>query len=270
MSQKTVLYVEDNEFNRKIVRQLLGSTTYRLLEATDGEEAVATAIETHPDVILMDVQLPNLSGLRRHAPAPWRNPARGGEGCCGCRLRSTGTRGASEGRRSFVPFRDDTPAGRDHSENGLYVAYTLHAHAALFGFRLNMDRRRPCDLRRRAKRSGPRLSRPWNGRASEGPGRSAARDSDSSFSVGPSAMGERGRPEKLFVHLVWDGRSIWWLAAASLSSVWEGAQATQEGGGAAQRERAPAAPLSGGRAARVHGRRVHATSAITSNGITSG
>jgi len=63
VSQKTVLYVEDNEFNRKIVRQLLGSTTYRLLEATDGEEAVATAIETHPDVILMDVQLPNLSGL---------------------------------------------------------------------------------------------------------------------------------------------------------------------------------------------------------------
>ena len=41
MSQKTVLYVEDNEFNRKIVRQLLSSTTYRLLEATDGEQGVA-------------------------------------------------------------------------------------------------------------------------------------------------------------------------------------------------------------------------------------
>ena len=63
MSQKTVLYVEDNEFNRKIVRQLLASTTYRLLEATDGEQGVATAIETQPDVILMDVQLPSLSGL---------------------------------------------------------------------------------------------------------------------------------------------------------------------------------------------------------------
>ena len=63
MSQKTVLYVEDNEFNRKIVRQLLSATTYRLLEATDGEQGVATAIEAQPDVILMDVQLPNLSGL---------------------------------------------------------------------------------------------------------------------------------------------------------------------------------------------------------------
>ena len=63
MSQKTVLYVEDNEFNRKIVRQLLVATTYRLLEATDGEQGVATAIETQPDVILMDVQLPHLSGL---------------------------------------------------------------------------------------------------------------------------------------------------------------------------------------------------------------
>jgi two-component system cell cycle response regulator DivK len=58
-----VLYVEDNEFNRKIVRQLLSATTYRLLEATDGEQGVATAIETLPDLILMDIQLPKLSGL---------------------------------------------------------------------------------------------------------------------------------------------------------------------------------------------------------------
>ena len=63
MSQRTVLYVEDNEFNRKIVRQLLSATTYRLLEAADGEQGVATAIETQPDLILMDIQLPKLSGL---------------------------------------------------------------------------------------------------------------------------------------------------------------------------------------------------------------
>ena len=63
MSGKTVLYVEDNEFNRKIVRQLLAATTYRLLEATDGEQGVATALETQPDLILMDIQLPRLSGL---------------------------------------------------------------------------------------------------------------------------------------------------------------------------------------------------------------
>jgi two-component system, cell cycle response regulator DivK len=63
VSAKTVLYVEDNEFNRKIVRQLLAATTYRLVEATDGEQGVATAFETRPDLILMDIQLPKLSGL---------------------------------------------------------------------------------------------------------------------------------------------------------------------------------------------------------------
>jgi two-component system cell cycle response regulator DivK len=60
---KTVLYVEDNEFNRKIVRQLLVRTSYRLLEAGDGEAGVTTAREAVPDLIIMDIQLPKLSGL---------------------------------------------------------------------------------------------------------------------------------------------------------------------------------------------------------------
>ena len=60
---RTVLYVEDNEFNRKIVRQLLSRTTYRLLEAVDGEAGVTTAREAAPDLIIMDIQLPKLSGL---------------------------------------------------------------------------------------------------------------------------------------------------------------------------------------------------------------
>lgn len=60
---RTVLYVEDNEFNRKIVRQLLARTTYRLREALDGEAGVAMAVGEPPDLVLMDVQLPKLSGL---------------------------------------------------------------------------------------------------------------------------------------------------------------------------------------------------------------
>ena len=44
MSEQTILYVEDNEFNRKIVRQLLSRTRYRLLEADDGEAGVAHAL----------------------------------------------------------------------------------------------------------------------------------------------------------------------------------------------------------------------------------
>jgi two-component system cell cycle response regulator DivK len=60
---KTVLYVEDNELNRKIVRDLLGRTAYRLVEATDGLTGLATAQEVLPDLIIMDLQLPKLSGL---------------------------------------------------------------------------------------------------------------------------------------------------------------------------------------------------------------
>ena len=60
---KTILYVEDNEFNRKIVRQLLAPTTYRLVEAVDGEQGVAAALADPPDLVLLDIQLPKLSGI---------------------------------------------------------------------------------------------------------------------------------------------------------------------------------------------------------------
>jgi len=63
MSAKTILYVEDNELNRKIVRALLKATTYNLIEAYDGEAGVAKALAEHPDLILMDIQLPKISGL---------------------------------------------------------------------------------------------------------------------------------------------------------------------------------------------------------------
>lgn len=63
MHQRTILYVEDNEYNRKIVRQLLSRSSCRLIEAIDGEAGVAQAIEEQPDLILMDVQLPRMSGL---------------------------------------------------------------------------------------------------------------------------------------------------------------------------------------------------------------
>jgi len=63
MSAKTILYVEDNELNRKIVRDLLKRTSYALIEAQDGEAGVATALEKRPDLILMDIQLPKISGI---------------------------------------------------------------------------------------------------------------------------------------------------------------------------------------------------------------
>lgn len=79
MSARTILYVEDNEMNRKIVRDLLRRTTYELVEAHDGEAGVAKALELRPGLILMDVQLPKMSGIEatrilRAAPATAATP----------------------------------------------------------------------------------------------------------------------------------------------------------------------------------------------------
>jgi two-component system cell cycle response regulator DivK len=79
MSAKTILYVEDDELNRRIVRDLLRRTSYRLIEAVDGEAGITTALEERPDLILMDVQLPKVSGLEairtlRQAPATAHTP----------------------------------------------------------------------------------------------------------------------------------------------------------------------------------------------------
>ena len=63
MSGKTILYVEDNELNRRLVRDLLKRSTYRLIEAHDGEAGIAAALAERPDLILMDIQLPKISGL---------------------------------------------------------------------------------------------------------------------------------------------------------------------------------------------------------------
>lgn len=59
----TILHVEDNPANRMIVRDLLHTRGYRVVEALDGEEALTAAERERPDIILMDVQLPRVSGL---------------------------------------------------------------------------------------------------------------------------------------------------------------------------------------------------------------
>ena len=63
MSGKTILYIEDNEVNRRLVQDLLRLTSYKLLEAVDGESGMAIARQERPDLILMDVQLPKISGI---------------------------------------------------------------------------------------------------------------------------------------------------------------------------------------------------------------
>ena len=59
---KCILVVEDQEDNRQILRDLLGSAGYDLTEAENGEEAIAAVARRQPDLILMDIQLPVMDG----------------------------------------------------------------------------------------------------------------------------------------------------------------------------------------------------------------
>lgn len=60
---KTVLIVEDNELNMKLFHDLLEAHGYNTIETKDGREALELARKHHPDLILMDIQLPEISGL---------------------------------------------------------------------------------------------------------------------------------------------------------------------------------------------------------------
>jgi len=73
MANELILIVEDNEKNRKLVRDVLQHTGYKTLEAETGEDGVRLAQESRPALVLMDIQLPGMNGiealgrLRAHA-----------------------------------------------------------------------------------------------------------------------------------------------------------------------------------------------------------
>ena len=60
---KTVLIVEDNELNMKLFNDLLEAHGYQTVGTRSGIEAIDLARQHHPDLILMDIQLPEVSGL---------------------------------------------------------------------------------------------------------------------------------------------------------------------------------------------------------------
>ena len=60
---KKVLIVEDNELNMKLFHDLLGAQGYDTLQTRDGMEALSLAQQHQPDLIIMDIQLPEMSGL---------------------------------------------------------------------------------------------------------------------------------------------------------------------------------------------------------------
>ena len=63
MVQETILIVDDNPLNMKLVNVLLAGEGYRVRTAADTEEALAVLEECHPQMILMDIQLPGIDGL---------------------------------------------------------------------------------------------------------------------------------------------------------------------------------------------------------------
>ena len=63
MEQKTVLYIEDNFHNRRIVRKILESRGYTVIEAEDGPSGLDMIQELQPPLVLLDIGLPGMDGL---------------------------------------------------------------------------------------------------------------------------------------------------------------------------------------------------------------
>ncbi|MDX1992686.1 MAG: response regulator [bacterium] len=59
----TILYIEDDPINARLVRRMLDDATFTLLSAEDGLEGLQIARQQRPDLILMDINLPSVSGL---------------------------------------------------------------------------------------------------------------------------------------------------------------------------------------------------------------
>jgi CheY-like chemotaxis protein len=63
MKIKTILVVEDNKLNMKLVNGLIKIGKYRMIEAIDAESGIELIREQRPDLVLMDIQLPGMDGL---------------------------------------------------------------------------------------------------------------------------------------------------------------------------------------------------------------
>ena len=61
-NQSTILYVEDNFENRVLIRRILQAEGYQVLEAENSNQALSTVLHKRPDLILMDINLPEVDG----------------------------------------------------------------------------------------------------------------------------------------------------------------------------------------------------------------
>ena len=108
---KCVLIVEDNELNMKLFHDLLEAHGYATLQTKDGMEALKLAREHRPDLILMDIQLPEVSGLEVTKWIKEDEPDHRGHRLCheGRRRKDTGRR--LRGLSGQADFRYQVPSG---------------------------------------------------------------------------------------------------------------------------------------------------------------
>src|SRR5258708_22140833 len=94
-----ILYIEDNPESRALVRNVLESRGFDVLEASDGMAGIDLAIAAHPDLILCDIEMPGIDG---YETATRLRSYRGLDGCPIVVLTSHGDRGLSQIGRAHV------------------------------------------------------------------------------------------------------------------------------------------------------------------------
>lgn len=57
-----ILYIEDNPQNMRLIRKMLTTAGYEMVEAVDGKSGLSAVVREHPDLILMDINLPDIDG----------------------------------------------------------------------------------------------------------------------------------------------------------------------------------------------------------------
>ena len=75
---KTILVIEDEPLLRKALAEKFTNNSYTVLEAADGEEGLSTALQKHPDLILLDIEMPKMDGLtmmKKLREDPWGKDA---------------------------------------------------------------------------------------------------------------------------------------------------------------------------------------------------